>query len=118
MAGDHPVRELRDQLTHAVYITPELVATAPNQRRSQDNNRLLGPQKWTYCYLYVLIDIFSRDVVGWMSPTPSGSGALTDRYSTPAPGPVPGPRGADLPEAGAALATAGLRLPRSGILPE
>ena len=49
---------------------------------------------------------------------PSGSGALTDRYSTPAPGPVPGPRGADLPEAGAALATAGLRLPRSGILPE
>ena len=66
LAEDHPVRERRDQLTHPVYTKPELVATAPNQTWSWDITRLLGPKKWTYYYLYVLIDIFSRYVVGWM----------------------------------------------------
>ncbi len=66
LAEDHPVRERRSQLTHPEYTKPELVATAPNQTWSWDITRLLGPQKWTYYYLYVLIDIFSRYVVGWM----------------------------------------------------
>lgn len=66
LAEDHPVRERRNQLTHPPYTKPELVAMAPNQTWSWDITRLLGPKKWTYYYLYVLIDIFSRYVVGWM----------------------------------------------------
>lgn len=60
------VRERRDQLTHPVYAKPELLATAPNQVWSWDITKMLGPQKWTYYYLYVVLDIFSRYVVGWM----------------------------------------------------
>ena len=63
---DHPVRERRGQLTHPVYTTPELVATAQHQTWSSDITRLFGTQKRTYFYLYVLIAIFSRYVVGWM----------------------------------------------------
>ncbi len=61
-----PVRERRNQLRHPNYEKPELVASAPNQVWSWDITKLLGPQKWTYYYLYVLLDIFSRYVVGWM----------------------------------------------------
>jgi putative transposase len=43
-----------------------LLATAPNQVWSWDISRLLGPVKWSYFYLYVILDIFSRYVVGWM----------------------------------------------------
>jgi putative transposase len=60
------VRERRDQLSHPKYSKPELVATGPNQVWSWDITKLLGPQKWTYYYLYVLLDIYSRYVVGWM----------------------------------------------------
>ena len=60
------VRERRDQLRHPHYTKPELLATAPNQVWSWDITKLLGPAKWTYFYLYVLLDIFSRYVVGWM----------------------------------------------------
>jgi len=60
------VRERRDQLRHPTYHKPQLVATAPNQVRSWDITKLLGPAKWTYFYLYVILDIFSRYVVGWM----------------------------------------------------
>ncbi len=60
------VRERRDQLRHPVYAKPELLATAPNQVWSWDITKLLGPAKWTYFYLYVILDIFSRYVVGWM----------------------------------------------------
>ena len=60
------VRERRNQLSHPVYQKPELLATAPNQVWSWDITKLLGPAKWTYFYLYVLLDIFSRYVVGWM----------------------------------------------------
>jgi putative transposase len=60
------VRERRDQLRHPVYRKPELLATAPNQVWSWDITKLLGPAKWTYFYLYVLLDIFSRYVVGWL----------------------------------------------------
>jgi putative transposase len=60
------VRERRDQLRHPHYAAPELLATAPNQVWSWDITKLLGPAKWTYFSLYVILDIFSRYVVGWM----------------------------------------------------
>lgn len=60
------VRERRNQLTHPSYTKPELLATAPNQLWSWDITKLLGPAKWTYFYLYVILDVFSRYVVGWM----------------------------------------------------
>jgi putative transposase len=59
-------RERRDHRTHPVYQKPELLATAPNQLWSWDITKLLGPAKWTYFYLYVILDVFSRYVVGWM----------------------------------------------------
>jgi putative transposase len=59
-------RERRDQLRHPEYKKPELLATGPNQLWSWDITKLLGPTKWTYFYLYVLLDVFSRYVVGWM----------------------------------------------------
>jgi putative transposase len=60
------VRERRDQLRHPAYTKPELLATAPNQVWTWDITKLLGPAKWTYYYLYVVWDLFSRKVVGWM----------------------------------------------------
>ena len=60
------VRERRDQLRHPVYAKPELLASRPNEVWSWDITKLLGPAKWTYFYLYVLLDIYSRYVVGWM----------------------------------------------------
>ena len=59
------MRERRDQLTHPPYAKPELLATAPNQLWSWDITKLQGPAKWTYFYLYVILDVFSRYVVGW-----------------------------------------------------
>ena len=66
LADHQEVRERRDQLRHPNYPKPQLVATAPNQVWSWDITKLLGPVKWTYFYLYVILDIFSRYVVGWM----------------------------------------------------
>lgn len=60
------VRERRNQLQHPNYKKPELLAEKPNQVWSWDITKLLGPQKWTYYYLYVIMDIYSRYVVGWM----------------------------------------------------
>jgi len=60
------VKERRDQLRHPQYSRPELLATRVNELWSWDITRLLGPQKWTYYYLYVIMDVFSRYVVGWM----------------------------------------------------
>ena len=60
------VRERRNQREHPRYAKPELVATAPNQTWSWDITKLLGPTKWTYFHLYVVLDIFSRYAVGWM----------------------------------------------------
>jgi putative transposase len=59
-------RERRDQLLHPPYQKPELMATAPNHLWSWDISKLLGPAKWTYFYLYVILDVFSRYVTGWM----------------------------------------------------
>ena len=60
------VKERRNQLTHPHYQKPELLACAPNQLWSWDITKLKGPVNWTYYYLYVIIDVFSRYVVGWM----------------------------------------------------
>jgi transposase InsO family protein len=60
------VRERRDQLRHPHYQKPQLLATQPNQVWSWDITTLLGPVKWSYFYLYVILDIFSRYAVGWM----------------------------------------------------
>jgi putative transposase len=66
LAENNEVRERRNQLRHPQYKKPELLATGPNQVWSWDITKLLGPVKWTYFYLYVIMDIFSRYVVGWM----------------------------------------------------
>jgi len=59
-------RERRDQAIHPAYQKPELLATAPNQLWSWDITKLRGPAKWNYFQLYVMIDVFSRYVTGWM----------------------------------------------------
>lgn len=59
------VRERRDQLTHPGYAKPELLAQRPNELWSWDISKLKGPAKWTYFYLYVILDVFSRYAVGW-----------------------------------------------------
>jgi putative transposase len=59
-------RERRAQAVHPAAVKPELVATGPNQVYSWDITKLLGPAKWTYYYLYVILDIYSRYAVGWM----------------------------------------------------
>jgi putative transposase len=59
-------RERRNQLKHPNYQKPELLATGPNEVWSWDITKLKGPEKWTYYYLYVILDIYSRCVVGWM----------------------------------------------------
>ena len=72
------VRERRNQARHPQYKAPELLATGPNEVWSWDITKLLGPVKWTYFYLYVILDIFSRYVVGWMI-APGESAALAER---------------------------------------
>jgi putative transposase len=59
------VHERRDLSRHPAYARPELLATRPNELWSWDITKLLGPTKWTYFYLYVILDVFSRYVVGW-----------------------------------------------------
>ena len=74
LEDNREVKERRNQLRHPAYSKPELLATAPNQVWSWDITKLLGPVKWSYFYLYVILDIFSRYVVGWM---------IADRESAP-----------------------------------
>ncbi len=66
LAAAGETRPRRAQLVHPAYTKPELLATAPNQVWSWDITKLFGPAKWTYFYLYVILDIYSRYVVGWM----------------------------------------------------
>jgi putative transposase len=66
LARHGEVRERRDQLRHPAYAVPELLATGPNQVWTWDITKLRGPAKWTCFHLYVILDIFSRYVVGWM----------------------------------------------------
>ena len=71
-------RERRAQATHPAAVKPELAATGPNQVYSWDITKLHGPAKWTYYYLYVILDIFSRYAVGWMVATRE-SAALAEK---------------------------------------
>jgi len=71
-------RERRRQATHPSRVKPELLASAPNQVYSWDITKLAGPVKWTYYYLYVILDIFSRYAVGWMLASRE-SAALAER---------------------------------------
>jgi putative transposase len=66
LAAQGLVHERRNQLTHPAHTKPELVARAPNEVWSWDITRLRSTMKWQYFYLYVLLDIFSRYVVGWL----------------------------------------------------
>ena len=66
LAGKEAVRERRAQRSHPNHPKPEVVARAPNQAWSWDITRLLGPEKWQYFYLYVILDIYSRYAAGWM----------------------------------------------------
>ena len=66
LAENRMVRERRKQRQHPNYKKPELLADGPNQLWSWDITKLKGPAKWTYYCLYVLLDVFSRHVVGWM----------------------------------------------------
>ena len=66
LAAHGGCRERRNQLTHPAYTKPELLALAPNQVWSWDITKLKGPAKWTCFHLYVILDIFSRFVVGWL----------------------------------------------------
>jgi len=66
LAADGQARERRNQLTHPAYTKPELLATGPNEVWSWDITKLKGAAKWTCFHLYVILDIFSRYVVGWM----------------------------------------------------
>ena len=66
LAEEHEVRERRNVLRHAQYKKPELLARGPNELWSWDITKLRGSEKWTYYFLYVLLDVFSRYVVGWM----------------------------------------------------
>jgi putative transposase len=63
---EEELKERRKQVCRAHYTKPELLATGPNQVWSWDITKLKGPAKWSYYYLYVILDIFSRYVVGWM----------------------------------------------------
>jgi putative transposase len=65
LAANNEVRERRNILRHPAYKKPELLATAPNQVWSWDITKIKGPEKWNYFYLYVILDIYSRYVVGW-----------------------------------------------------
>ena len=69
LAESGEVRERRDQLRHPEYKKPELLATAPNQVWSWDITKLLGPAKWTYFYLYVILDIFRWDETAGLAET-------------------------------------------------
>ena len=60
------VRERRRQATHPAHKKPELIAAGANSVWSWDITKLHGPEKWTYYYLYVILDIYSRYAVGWM----------------------------------------------------
>ena len=87
LASEVPVQERRAQRSHPEYQKPELMATGPNQVWSWDITRLLGPKKWSYFYLYVIMDIYTRYVVGWM---------VADRENSALAGPADP---AELPEA-------------------
>jgi len=83
--ADHgQVRDRRNQRRHPAYVKPELVARAPNQVWSWDITKLPGPRRGTYFSLYVVLDIYSRYVVGWKlahHESPRIGQSLLDRFA-------------------------------------
>ena len=76
------VRERRNQLRHPTYVKPELLATAPNQLWSWDITKLRGPAPWTYYYLYVIEDVYSRYIVGWLLANQESAELAEDLIAT------------------------------------
>ncbi len=66
LESEGELRERRRQRRHPNYTKPELLATGPNEVWSWDISKLKGPVKWTYYYLHLILDVFSRYIVGWM----------------------------------------------------
>jgi len=79
LASQGETKERRNQRRHPIYKKPELLATAPNQVWSWDITKLKGPVKWTYYYLYVILDIYSRYVPGWLLASREST-ALAKRF--------------------------------------
>jgi putative transposase len=79
LAAAAEVRERRAQRRHPLYAAPELLATQPNQLWSWDITKLKGPTTWSSYHLYVMLDVFSRYVVGWMLATRE-SAILAERF--------------------------------------
>ena len=79
LAEHDEVRERRQQASRPTYSKPELLATRPNELWSWDITKLHGPTKWTYFHLYVIVDVFSRYVVGWMV-APNESAELAKQF--------------------------------------
>ncbi len=82
LARDGEVHKRRAQLRHPVYAAPELLATGPNQVWSWDITKLNGPTTWSYDYLYVILDVFSRYIVGWMITTKESAALAQDLIAT------------------------------------
>jgi putative transposase len=80
----HQVRERRRVARHLPHAKPELVATGPNQVWSWDITKLAGPYKWTWFQLYVILDVYSRYVVGWLVAARE-SAALAEASATRSP---------------------------------
>jgi putative transposase len=78
LAANAEVRERRDQLRHPAYARPELLATGPRELMSWDITKLRGPVRGTHYHLYVILDVFSRYVPGWMVAT-TESAVLAER---------------------------------------
>jgi putative transposase len=79
LAAQKAVRERREQRVHPVYARPELLAEAPNQLWSWDITKLKTTVKWTYVYLYVVLDVYSRYVVGWLLSTRESAALARER---------------------------------------
>ena len=69
LSSNGEMHERRSLLRHPTYAAPELLATGPNQVWSWDITKLKGPTTWSYFYLYVILDVYSRYIVGWMVTT-------------------------------------------------
>ena len=111
--SNREVRERRDQLRHPSYQKPELLATAPNQVWSWDITKLLGPAKWTYFYLYVILDIFSRYVVGWMLAKRLIDEAYAKQRIVPGQLTIHADRGSSMKSQGVALLLASLGITKT-----
>jgi transposase InsO family protein len=82
LAAKGELRKRRDQLRDPAYPKPKLLAERPNEVWSWDITNLLGPAKWTYSYLCVILDAFCRNAVGWSPQQPASSPQSLERRQT------------------------------------